>query len=457
MKKNIESFLRKQGIIAGKKVKQAGQVGQAAGLVTSQVVGQAAKQAAKQAGRQPAVSTPPPNASGRMPKPKIFIDPGHGGRDPGAVGNGMREADIVMDVSRKLGDLLGSSGFDIRLSRPQDSFLTIDERWRKANDWSADYFISIHANAGGGTGSETFIHAGKPQDRSFAQVINDTYAQEMGLRNRGVKLDSTTRHGSLGVLRFSKMPALLIELGFIDSPRNNPDIEMLKSKRQEMATALAKGVFKFLDLEKSQEAARTPEVSTPPSTILEKSSVFRDRSERSSGAQVRVELLSTREVASIESKRISVPLTDLRTGERFNISWAASPTYHTDWNPMASSDTAVVKRILRSNTPTNDPSWANTSSWSWTPRPGVIELHGRRIAVGFHLFPHGSIMGGNPGWPLSNQSNARPAAGWPLGGHMCLYYSDSPSGSGHNDWARQMNDAAREAHRMSTDSVNGRR
>ena len=69
--------------------------------------------------------------------------------------------------------------------------------------------------------------------------------------------------------------------------------------------------------------------------------------------------------------------------------------------------------------------------------------------------PHGSFMGGNPGWPLINDSNTAPAdrdpplTSWPMGGHMCMYYSDSPSGSGQNDWARQMQTMAREAYEMS--------
>lgn len=119
-----------------------------------------------------------------MSRHKIFIDPGHGGRDPGAVGNGMRESDIVLDVSRLLGNIIEAAGIDVTLSRTDDRALTVNERWQAANAWAATHFISVHVNATGGTGSETFIAATKQGDRPFALAVNDTYAIAMGLRNR---------------------------------------------------------------------------------------------------------------------------------------------------------------------------------------------------------------------------------------------------------------------------------
>jgi len=163
----------------------------------------------------------------------------------------------------------------------------------------------------------------------------------------------------------------------------------------------------------------------------------------------RVELLTTAYVGTLESNRISVPLTDLWTGKQLNISWQPVSNRHTDWSPMTSDDTAVLKSILAHDVEVDDESWENTSSWSWNARPGVIDVHGRLIAVGFHLFPHGSIVGGSPGWPFVNDSNTPPADrdpplnNWPLGGHMCLYYGDSAGGT------QAANDAAEEAYRMS--------
>lgn len=191
---------------------------------------------------------------------KIFLDAGHGGRDPGAVNNsvGLHEADVNFDVCNKLAIILQAAGLAVMLSRPSPlgstESLDIDSRWQQANKWGADHFISVHVNAGGGTGAETFIAASKPDDRIFAATVNDTYAAAMGLRNRGVKLDSTTRHGSLGVLRWSRMPAILVELAFIDAPQTVPDINILQFKRDIMAESIAKGIFKYLEIEKEYTA-----------------------------------------------------------------------------------------------------------------------------------------------------------------------------------------------------------
>jgi N-acetylmuramoyl-L-alanine amidase len=181
---------------------------------------------------------------------KIFIDPGHGGRDPGAVGNGMKESDIVLEVAQILQGMLMRKGIDVALSRTADNTLSINERWQAANRWGADYFISIHVNAAGGNGAETFIAATKAlqRDRAFAQAVNDTYAAAIGLRNRGVRLDTQTHVGSLGVLRHTNMPAILVELAFIDSPDGNPDVFILRNRRFDIAFALAKGILQYFEI-----------------------------------------------------------------------------------------------------------------------------------------------------------------------------------------------------------------
>jgi len=95
---------------------------------------------------------------------KIFIDAGHNfsGFNTGAVGNGMREQDITFDVAAKLSRILENAGLEVRLSRPTlqtnlgtDNASAITARWQMSNAWGADIFLSIHANAGGGTGAET--------------------------------------------------------------------------------------------------------------------------------------------------------------------------------------------------------------------------------------------------------------------------------------------------------------
>ena len=143
----------------------------------------------------------------------------------------------------------------------------------------------------------------------------------------------------------------------------------------------------------------------------------------------------------------TVPLTDLTTGNRFNISWhSPDPGSHTDWSPTASTQTAIIKRTINSSIPASDGRWDNPGNWPYfLGRAGTITLGGVEIAVGFHLYPHHDVVGGaNPGRPLSSQGNRfitlqdaerwrlseRPWVGrWYLGGHMCMYYGDSGGGT----------------------------
>ena len=181
---------------------------------------------------------------------KIFIDAGHNhsGWNTGVVANGMREQDITFEVSKRMGQILqnAGAGLEVRLSRPAletnlgtDNNSSINARWQMANAWGADYFISIHVNAGGGTGAETLYH--KPDSLEFAQVVQDVYSSRMGLRNRRV-----WQRNDVGVLHWTNCPAILLELAFIDSPPNNPDVDILRNRRGDMAAAAANGVLEYL-------------------------------------------------------------------------------------------------------------------------------------------------------------------------------------------------------------------
>ena len=83
-----------------------------------------------------------------MKMAKIFLDAGHGGANPGAIGiNGLREADVTLDVVLRLGRILRSRGYDVMYSRTEDVTVTLSERAAMANNWGADYFVSVHGNS----------------------------------------------------------------------------------------------------------------------------------------------------------------------------------------------------------------------------------------------------------------------------------------------------------------------
>lgn len=147
---------------------------------------------------------------------KVFIDPGHGGSDPGAVGHGLKESEIVLNIAKKLGSLLTSTGIAVKYSRESDVYVDLAERARLANEWGADLFVSVHTNAFNGSsyGTECYMH---PDDtletKQLSTNVANTISSKLGLYNRGHK------EADFAVLRLSKMPAILIETAFIDNEK----------------------------------------------------------------------------------------------------------------------------------------------------------------------------------------------------------------------------------------------
>lgn len=149
-------------------------------------------------------------------KLKIFLDPGHGGHDPGAVGTKSKEAENVLKVALALEKKLKAQGHEVKLSRRTDTYLTLKQRADLANAWGADVFISLHDNSAVtkiATGFETFIFNGNVSEDSIKlqQHVHNTIASGIGLRDRGMK------RANFAVLRLTSMPAVLIEYGFISN------------------------------------------------------------------------------------------------------------------------------------------------------------------------------------------------------------------------------------------------
>lgn len=178
---------------------------------------------------------------------RVFLDPGHGGNDPGAVANGMRESDIVLDIGLRLAALLERAGIATLMSRAMD-YRPVN-RAKMANDWGADLCVSLHVNAGGGTGVETIIPTASPgnpardlvANRRLAEYISKALGAAFGLRVRraaGVMLETETRHDFVGVLRNTRMISVLPEIAFIDAPGGSPDLNVLRNRRQEVANTL---------------------------------------------------------------------------------------------------------------------------------------------------------------------------------------------------------------------------
>lgn len=202
---------------------------------------------------------------------RFWFDFGHGkGRsndgagDPGAVNASMSliEADIVEIIGKHAADYLKENytGFEIGYSRTDDSFVSLSNRCKKANDWNADIFISFHINAGGGTGYESFVYTNaSTKSVALQNVINAKAIAAAKKHGLGVHGEASKR-GNLAVLRGTDMPAILTETAFIDSK----DATLLKSNEflKDMGVAYAVGLAEFTGLKK-KEAPKPSEVKVP--------------------------------------------------------------------------------------------------------------------------------------------------------------------------------------------------
>ena len=184
---------------------------------------------------------------------KIYIDQGHNPINPnaGAEGNGLREQDIVFRVGVELAELLRANGnFEVLLSRPTASTQlgnstssSLAARVNAANSFGADAFISLHTNAStspSATGSEAFVFSRPSAAYDLATDILTRMTEATGLNNRGVFV----RNG-LYVLHKTRMPATLVELGFITNPS---DAALMNENPRLFATGIYQGILDYFNL-----------------------------------------------------------------------------------------------------------------------------------------------------------------------------------------------------------------
>ncbi|MTW85637.1 N-acetylmuramoyl-L-alanine amidase [Virgibacillus dakarensis] len=191
---------------------------------------------------------------------KTYIDPGHGGTDPGASGNGIKEKDITLKIAKKVREYLGEyDGVSVKMSRTGDTFPTLTQRTNEVNAWGADLFLSIHINAGGGKGYEDFVYTTIADNSKTGKIRDHIHTEVMkknGLSDRGKK------KANLHVLRETKMPAVLTENGFID---NADDAKKMKSQAwiDDVARGHVNGIAKAFDLKKKSGGGGSKPKPTP--------------------------------------------------------------------------------------------------------------------------------------------------------------------------------------------------
>lgn len=191
---------------------------------------------------------------------KVFVDAGHSGvgsgLDCGAIGNGLYECNINLAVSKRVEYHLKRHGISVLMSRQDGSKeIGLSDRPRMANNWGADCFISIHCNSASFSayGIETFAY--KTQYRAMADKVHNRLIANTSLyyANRGVKF------ADFCVLRETNMSACLVEMAFISNER---DSQLLRTKQEEYAIAISKGVLDYLGMVWKDEVDIPPQPSS---------------------------------------------------------------------------------------------------------------------------------------------------------------------------------------------------
>ena len=177
---------------------------------------------------------------------KIFVDAGHGGTDPGAMGNGVIEQAVNLNVANRLADLLRSNGYEVKQYRTTTTenvlpgkSADLTNRARMANEWGADWFVSIHTNSSvnpAANGFEAYVYKLDSPAEPFAESIVKSFVSRLG---NGV------RAANFAVLRQTRMPATRLELGYLSNPTEALNLNS-PAWQVAAAEAIYQGIYKYV-------------------------------------------------------------------------------------------------------------------------------------------------------------------------------------------------------------------
>lgn len=182
----------------------------------------------------------------------IMLDAGHGGRDTGAVYNGRQEKDDILRLALAVGEILQNNGIDVEYTRTTDIYQSPYEKATEANNADVDYFISLHRNSfptdNVVSGIESLVYDLSGTKLEMAENINDQL-ESAGFVNLGVQA-----RPNLVVLNRTEMPAIMVEVGFLNS---NTDNTLFDDNFDDIAQAIASGILDSLN-----------KVESPPDTSV---------------------------------------------------------------------------------------------------------------------------------------------------------------------------------------------
>lgn len=182
---------------------------------------------------------------------KLVIDLGHGGQDPGAIGqNKTHEADIVLAIGKELNELLKDYDVEVKFTRLSDKYLSLYERASIANLFNADYFLSIHINSASDKsvrGVEVWQYSDKDENiNKFSNDLCNDVSKIFNVRNRGLKFSK-----ELSVLKNTKMPAALLEVDFISNIQAEKDLSVSENVKS-IALAIKNNLLNLFGLKSNE-------------------------------------------------------------------------------------------------------------------------------------------------------------------------------------------------------------
>ena len=176
---------------------------------------------------------------------RVFVAVGHGGSDPGAVANGIKEKDANLVIALACKAELERHGVEVKTSRAKDENDPLTERIKECNAFKPDVALDIHNNAGGGDGAEVFYHYKGGTSKTLAQNVLDAIVAA-GQNSRGIKTKLNEQGKDyFGFIRETSSPAVIVECAFLD---NKKDVQIIDTEAEQkaMGVAIAKGVLKTL-------------------------------------------------------------------------------------------------------------------------------------------------------------------------------------------------------------------
>ena len=173
---------------------------------------------------------------------KVFIDPGHGGYDNGAVQNGVLEDEINLQISQKVEAKLKAKGVQVKMSRYDDTYLSLTDRTKMANNWGSDIFVSVHQNSAtssSANGIETYYYSSRQDSKELATEIQTDLIQSTSAVNRGAKT------ANYAVIKTANMSSSLVECGFISNPTEAKNLSS-SSYQDKVAEGIVNGIMDYL-------------------------------------------------------------------------------------------------------------------------------------------------------------------------------------------------------------------